>query len=74
MTLTDEAIEALKIQAETRCLLLACIKEPTPKKLVKANMHFTQRLFELHEVSKLVEELIKQDYEDLKDIVRLENV
>ena len=73
MTLTDQTKEALDIAAETRTLLLACIKEPTAKKLVKANAWYSQRMIDLQAVENLIKKLYKQNREDLKDIVRLEN-
>lgn len=73
MALTEQVIEALQIAKETRRLLLACMKESTPEKLRKANMHHTQCLAELLEAIKLIEKLIKQNNEDLTDIIRLEN-
>lgn len=77
MTLTEvvkeQIAEALDKAEDTRSLLFACLKESTPEKLVKANMHHTQRLAELLEAMKLIEKLIKQNNEDLKDIIRLEN-
>ncbi len=73
MSLTAQAKEALDIAEETRSLLLACKKAGTPEKLVKANEHYTQRLAHLVEAEKFIEQLHKQNREDLKEIVRLEN-
>ena len=73
MTLTDEAIETLNIALEIRSLLLACINEPTNKKLKKANEHYTQRLVYLVKMGEILKDLHKENNADLKDIVRLEN-
>lgn len=77
MTLTEQVkeqvAEALDKAEDTRSLLLACKKEGTPEKLTKANMHYTVRLAYLDSIKRLVEPLFKQNREDLKGIIRLEN-
>ncbi len=77
MTLHDQVkeqvTEALDKAEDTRNLLLACKKAGTPEKLTKANLHYTVCMAYLVEAARYIEQLHKQNSEDLKGIVRLEN-
>ena len=77
MTLTEQVkeqiAEALDKAEDVRSLLFACMKEPTPDKLKKANEHYTVRMAYLVKAAGFIEQLHKQNSKDLKEIVRLEN-